>query len=97
MNLQPIHPTQHLHNSFKQRKYAVFSYTKNDLNAVFIAHIDHIDHHDGDIMLLLYRQTVPYFQRLLQRFRVDSLMLAGFGLELSFKSRLLFVELLTLS
>ncbi|MBQ9209105.1 MAG: helix-turn-helix domain-containing protein [Oscillospiraceae bacterium] len=41
-------PTQHLHNSFKQCKYAVFSYTKNDLNPVFITYIDHIDHHDGD-------------------------------------------------
>ena len=41
-------PTQHLHNSFKQRKYAVFSYTKNALNPVFITYIDHIDHHDGD-------------------------------------------------
>ena len=44
-------------------------------------------------MLLLHRQTVPYFQRLLQRFRVDSLTLTDFSLELSFKSRLLFVEL----
>ena len=43
-------------------------------------------------MLLLHRQTVPYFQQLLQRFRVDCLTLTGFGLELSLKCRLLFVE-----
>jgi hypothetical protein len=43
---QLARPTHHLHNSFKQRKYAVFSYAKNDLNAVFIAHIDHIDHQE---------------------------------------------------
>ncbi len=72
--------TQHLHNCFKQRKYAVFSYTENDLNTVFITHIDHIYHHDGDIMLFLHCQTVPYFQRLLQRFRVDCLTLTSFGL-----------------
>lgn len=87
-----VTPTQHLHNSFKQRKYAVFSYAKNDLNAVFITYIDHIDHHDGDIMLFLHCQTIPYFQRLLQWFRVDSLTLTGFGLELSFKCLLLLME-----
>ncbi|MBR0129080.1 MAG: hypothetical protein IJM09_04610, partial [Neisseriaceae bacterium] len=44
---------------------------KFHFNTIFIAHIDHIYHRSGKVMLLLHGKTLPTAHRLSQRFGVD--------------------------
>ena len=49
---QQTRPTHHLHNSFKQRKYAVFSYAKT------VCHFGFCNQHHRISQLMLYRVSI---------------------------------------